>query len=44
MKRVCVFCGSSLGGRDVYREAAASLGAALARRGLELIYGGARVG
>jgi uncharacterized protein (TIGR00730 family) len=44
MKRVCVFCGSSLGGRDVYREAAASLGAALARRGLELVYGGARVG
>jgi uncharacterized protein (TIGR00730 family) len=44
MKRVCVFCGSSLGTRDVYRDAAASLGAALASRQLELVYGGARIG
>ena len=32
MKRICVFCGSSLGGRRSYREAAALLGRTLAER------------
>ncbi len=44
MKRVCVFCGSSPGGRPEYVEAARTLGRALARRGLGLVYGGAKVG
>jgi len=44
MKRVCVFCGSSIGSRPVYREAAQALGAALARRNLGLVYGGGKVG
>jgi uncharacterized protein (TIGR00730 family) len=44
MKRVCVFCGSSAGGRPVYREAAQALGGVLARRGAELVFGGGRVG
>jgi uncharacterized protein (TIGR00730 family) len=44
MKRVCVFCGSSSGLRAVHREAAMALGVALARRGLGLVYGGAKVG
>lgn len=41
---ICVFCGSSLGVRDDYRAAAASLGETLARRGVGLVYGGASVG
>jgi hypothetical protein len=44
MKRVCVFCGSSVGIRPVYREAAQALGRALAGRGVELVFGGGRVG
>ena len=44
MKRVCVFCGSSPGARASYRDAAVRLGAAIARRGLGLVYGGAHVG
>jgi len=44
LTRLCVFCGSSPGARPEYRQAAAALGAALARRGLGLVYGGARVG
>jgi uncharacterized protein (TIGR00730 family) len=39
-----VFCGSSVGNRPALREAAVNLGLALARRGLGLVYGGARVG
>jgi uncharacterized protein (TIGR00730 family) len=41
---LCVFCGSSSRVAAVYREAAAELGAAIARRGLRLVYGGGRVG
>jgi hypothetical protein len=44
LKRVCVFCGSSPGARPIYRAAAEALGAAIARRGLGLVYGGAHVG
>lgn len=44
MRRVCVFCGSSQGARPAYREAADGLAGALVERGLELVYGGARVG
>jgi len=41
---LCVFCGSSIRVAAVYREAAAELGAAIARRGMRLVYGGGRVG
>ena len=44
MKRVCVFCGSSLGRNPVYAEAAKQLGNVLANRNLGLVYGGANVG
>ena len=44
MKRVCVFCGSSLGSDPAFAAAARGLGALLAREGLGLVYGGARVG
>ena len=41
---ICVFCGSSAGARDAYREAATALGRALAERDVGLVYGGAQVG
>ncbi|HSN13210.1 MAG TPA: TIGR00730 family Rossman fold protein [Anaeromyxobacteraceae bacterium] len=44
MKRICVFCGSSPGANPVYAEAAKRLGATLARRGIELVYGGGTIG
>jgi uncharacterized protein (TIGR00730 family) len=44
MPRIAVFCGSRAGASPAYAEAAAALGAALARRGYELVYGGAHVG
>lgn len=42
--RICVFCGSRPGARADYVSAGASLGAALARRKLGLVYGGASIG
>jgi len=44
MKRICVFCGSSGGTDPVYMKTAAEVGAFLASRGIELVYGGGRVG
>jgi len=44
MRRICVFCGSSPGRDPVYVEAAQALAAALAGRGIGLVYGGASVG
>jgi hypothetical protein len=41
---VCVFCGSSPGGREEYATVARAMGQALARRGLTLVYGGASRG
>lgn len=37
---VAVYCASSIGRKDVYRKAAISLGAAIAREGRPLVYGG----
>ncbi len=44
MKRVCVYCGSGVGGRPEYADAARMLGKALADRRLDLIFGGGRIG
>lgn len=44
LRRVCVFCGSSLGARPGYVAAARAMGEALAERGIGLVYGGAHVG
>ena len=44
MKRVAVYCGSNKGARPAYAQAAESLGSVLARRGIELVYGGGCVG
>jgi uncharacterized protein (TIGR00730 family) len=44
LKRVCVYCGSGVGGQDGYAEAARALGHALVERGLGLVFGGGRIG
>lgn len=44
LKRVCVFCGSSPGNKDEYLKAARDTGRLLAERGIELVYGGGKVG
>ena len=43
-RSIAVFCAAADGARPVYRAAAVELGEALARRGIGLIYGGAKVG
>jgi uncharacterized protein (TIGR00730 family) len=42
--KLCVFCGSNDGVRPLYREAATDLGRHLAEAGIELVYGGGKVG
>jgi uncharacterized protein (TIGR00730 family) len=44
MRRLCVFCGSSVGGREAYADQARQFGAAMVRRGLGLVFGGGHVG
>ena len=44
MRRLCVFCGSSIGIQPAYAEAARAMGALLAGRGIGLVYGGGNVG
>jgi len=44
IKRVAVFCGSNLGKDDKYKSAAKDLGKLLVKEGIELIYGGGRIG
>lgn len=44
IKRICVYCGSSAGNRPEYGEAADRMGAALAARGIGLVYGGGGTG
>lgn len=44
MKRITVFCGSSFGTEEIYKEQATLLGKTLAKQNIELVYGGANVG
>ena len=44
IRRLCVYCGSSGAVEASYREAASELGARLGAAGIELVYGGGRVG
>lgn len=44
MQRICVYCGSSYGGRREYTAAARALGRILLERRIGLVYGGASVG
>jgi len=44
MKSIAVFCASSIGSKDIYREAAYKCGKTLAKKNIRLVYGGASVG
>lgn len=44
MKRITVYCGSSAGNKPVYAEQAGLTGKELAKRGIEIIFGGGQVG
>ena len=44
MRRLCVFCGSVDGKRADYRATATQLGTLMAAMGIDLVYGGARIG
>jgi uncharacterized protein (TIGR00730 family) len=44
LRRLCIFCGSSTGTRPSYRDGAERLARAIATRGIELVFGGGRVG
>lgn len=43
-RRICVFCGSSLGARPCYAEAARTLASELVARKIGVVYGGSNVG
>ena len=43
-RRICIFCGSSLGSRPVYRASAERMGGLLVERGIALVYGGGNIG
>jgi uncharacterized protein (TIGR00730 family) len=44
VKRICVYCGSSARVDEAYRATATRLGVLVAKAGIELVYGGGRVG
>ena len=44
MKCITVYCGSSAGTNPVYREMAAATGLFLAGKGIDIVYGGGKVG
>lgn len=44
VRNICVYCGSGVGGKPVYRDAARTLGRSLAEAGIGLVYGGGSLG
>jgi hypothetical protein len=44
MRRICVFCGATPGNNPIFQEAAVTMGQALAKRGIVLVYGGGKKG
>jgi len=44
MKRIAVFCGSSIGFNSIYKESAQQLGQYLAKNNISLVYGGGKIG
>lgn len=44
IRRVCIYCGSRVGARPAYAEAAAAVGAMLAEAGVGIVTGGGKVG
>jgi uncharacterized protein (TIGR00730 family) len=43
-RRLCVFCGSQAGAKEIYVSATRRLGEMMAKRGLGLVYGGGHIG
>uniref|UniRef100_A0ACD5UXH2 Uncharacterized protein n=1 Tax=Avena sativa TaxID=4498 RepID=A0ACD5UXH2_AVESA len=43
-RRICVFCGSSMGKKSSYQDAAVELGQQLVARNIDLVYGGGSLG
>ncbi len=44
IKKISVFCGSSIGKKPAYRQAAEEMGRLFAKKGLELVFGGGNIG
>jgi len=44
MRKICVYAGSNLGNRDTYRLEAKKLGRIFAKKNIDLIYGGSKLG
>lgn len=44
VRNICVYCGSGVGSKPVYAEAARTLGRSLAEAGIGLVYGGGSLG
>lgn len=44
LKSICVYCGSGIGARPIYADAARVLGRSMAEAGVRLIYGGGSIG
>ena len=44
MKRLAVYCGSSMGANAHYEQCAHDLGIAMGQRGIDLVYGGGKLG
>ncbi|KAJ4755563.1 Cytokinin riboside 5'-monophosphate phosphoribohydrolase [Rhynchospora pubera] len=44
LRRICVFCGSRLGNKPTFSEAAVQLGKILVEREIDLVYGGGSAG
>ncbi|MEQ7873035.1 TIGR00730 family Rossman fold protein [Sphingomonas sp. ASV193] len=44
MKRLAVYCGAAPGSDPAFADAARAMGVALAERGIDLVYGGGRLG
>lgn len=44
LKRVCVYCGASTRVDEIYRQTALRLGEMLAKSGMDVVYGGGRMG
>lgn len=44
LKRLAVYCGSSIGADPAFADAARAIGMAMAERGIGLVYGGGRLG
>jgi uncharacterized protein (TIGR00730 family) len=44
LKSICVYCGSAVGANPIHRATAQRFGELLGRNGIDLVYGGGRVG